>query len=51
VKKLRELSEDELLARTWLPDPVAKAVFSRLHGLDTPERARPRSGGATMDEP
>jgi excinuclease ABC subunit C len=51
VKKLRELSEDELLARTWLPDPVGKAVFSRLHGLDTPERARPRSGGATMDEP
>jgi excinuclease ABC subunit C len=51
VKKLRELSEDELLARTWLPDPVGKAVFSRLHGLDTPERTRPRSGGATMDEP
>ena len=51
VKKLRELTEDELVARTWLPDAVAKAVFARLHGLETPDRARTPSGGATMDEP
>jgi excinuclease ABC subunit C len=50
VKKLRELTEDELVARTWLPDAVAKAVYARLHGLDTPDRARARSSGATMDE-
>jgi excinuclease ABC subunit C len=49
VKKLRELTEDELVARTWLPDAVAKAVFARLHGLDTPDRARTPSGGATME--
>jgi excinuclease ABC subunit C len=50
VKKLRELSEEELVARTWLPDAVAKAVYARLHGLDAPDRARPPAGGATMDE-
>jgi excinuclease ABC subunit C len=50
VKKLRELTEDELVARTWLPDAVAKAVYARLHGLDIPDRARTPSGGATMDE-
>jgi excinuclease ABC subunit C len=49
VKKLRELTEDELVARTWLPDAVARAVYARLHGLDTPDRARTPSGGATMD--
>ena len=41
VKKMRELDEAELLALSWLPDPVAKAVFARLHGLER----------ATMDQP
>jgi excinuclease ABC subunit C len=50
VKKLRALSEEDLLARSWLPDPVGKAVYARLHGLEGPERARPAAGGATMDE-
>ena len=31
VKRLRELSEDELRAVSWLPDPVALAVYERLH--------------------
>jgi excinuclease ABC subunit C len=32
VKKLREASEEELLALTWLPDAVARATFAHLHG-------------------
>jgi excinuclease ABC subunit C len=51
VKKLRELSEDELVARTWLPDAVAKAVYARLHGLDTPDRALRPAEGATIENP
>jgi excinuclease ABC subunit C len=31
VKKLRALSEEELVAVPWLPDAVAHAVFERLH--------------------
>src|SRR6476660_9465395 len=50
VKKLRELSEDELVARTWLPDAVAKAVYARLHGLDPPDRALRPAEGATIEE-
>jgi excinuclease ABC subunit C len=38
VKKLRTLSEDELLAIPWLPEPVARAVFARIHGEPGPER-------------
>jgi excinuclease ABC subunit C len=34
VKKLRELDEEVLVALTWLPDPVARAVYARLHGAD-----------------
>src|SRR5262249_41706054 len=34
VKKLRELDEEALVALTWLPDPVARAVYARLHGVD-----------------
>jgi excinuclease ABC subunit C len=33
VKKLRELSEDDLVALPWLPDAVAKATYAHLHGL------------------
>jgi len=50
VKKLRELSEDELVARTWLPDAVAKAVYARLHGLDPPDRTLRPAEGATIEE-
>ena len=32
VKKMRELDEAEFLALAWLPDPVGRAVFARLHG-------------------
>jgi len=31
VKKLREMSEDELRAVSWLPDPVAHSLYERLH--------------------
>jgi excinuclease ABC subunit C len=32
VKKLRELTDDELVAIPWLPEPVARAVHELLHG-------------------
>jgi excinuclease UvrABC nuclease subunit len=32
VKKLRELTDDELVAIPWLPEPVARAVYEHLHG-------------------
>jgi excinuclease ABC subunit C len=32
VKKLRERSEDELVAIPWLPERVARAVYAKLHG-------------------
>jgi hypothetical protein len=31
VKKLRELTEDDLVAVSWLPDPVARSLYERLH--------------------
>jgi excinuclease ABC subunit C len=34
VKKLRELEEDQLVALTWLPDAVGRAVYARLHGIE-----------------
>jgi len=38
------------VARTWLPDAVAKAVYARLHGLDPPDRALRPAEGATIEE-
>jgi excinuclease ABC subunit C len=32
VKRLRALTEDELVALPWLPDPVGHAVYAQLHG-------------------
>ena len=32
VKKLRERSEDELVAIPWLPERVGRALYARLHG-------------------
>jgi len=40
VKKLRELTEDELVAIPWLPDRVARDVYAHLHGGASGERAR-----------
>ena len=52
--ELRELSEADLLALTWLPDAVGTAVYRRLHGLDTPSPTEKRraevASSATMDE-
>jgi excinuclease ABC subunit C len=31
VKRLRDVAEDDLVAVPWLPEPVARAVFERLH--------------------
>jgi excinuclease ABC subunit C len=36
VKKLRQLDEEELVALSWLPDAVARAVYARLQGLPLP---------------
>jgi excinuclease ABC subunit C len=46
VKRLRELPLDDLLARTWLPDQVARALYAHLHG-EGPVAPRER---ATMDD-
>lgn len=35
VKRLRELEESELVALPWLPAPVGRALYARLHGLDS----------------
>ena len=32
VKRLRELTEEELLGIPWLPDAVARATYAQLHG-------------------
>ena len=32
VRKVQQASLDELLALTWLPDPVAHAVYDRTQG-------------------
>ena len=39
VKKLRELTEDELVAIPWLPERVARDVYAHIHGAA--ERPRP----------
>jgi hypothetical protein len=31
VRRLRELDEEELAALPWLPTPVGRAVYARLH--------------------
>jgi excinuclease ABC subunit C len=36
VKRLRELTEDELVAIPWLPDAVARATYAQLHGGGRP---------------
>ena len=38
VKRLRELTEDDLVAISWLPDTVARAVFEQLHGVGATAR-------------
>jgi excinuclease ABC subunit C len=38
VKRLRELTEDEIVEITWLPEAVGRALFAQLHG--EPMRAR-----------
>jgi excinuclease ABC subunit C len=45
VKKLRERTEDELVALPWLPDRVARALYARLHGeRATMKGSRERNG-------
>ena len=43
VKRLRTLTEEEILALAWLPDTVARATYARLHGLATPSVPSPPS--------
>jgi excinuclease ABC subunit C len=58
LKRLRELGEEELLALSWLPDAVGRAVYTRLHAPSASDRGRTGArrngaggagGGATMD--
>ena len=41
VKRLRALTEEELVAIPWLPDAVANAVFARIHDASTPPPPAP----------
>jgi excinuclease UvrABC nuclease subunit len=40
VKRLRALTEEDLVAIPWLPERVSRAVFAQLHA-PAGERARP----------
>jgi excinuclease ABC subunit C len=40
VRKLRELSEDDLVALRWLPDRVGRALYQHLHGGSVPSWKR-----------
>jgi excinuclease ABC subunit C len=39
VKKIRALTEDELVALPWLPEAVARRVYDRLHTPSAPARS------------
>lgn len=39
VKQLRELTEAEIVAITWLPEAVGRALFAHLHGEPLPAKA------------
>jgi excinuclease ABC subunit C len=39
VKRLRELTEDEIVAIPWLPEAVGRALFAQLHGEPLPAKA------------
>jgi hypothetical protein len=39
VKKIRTLSEEELLAVPWLPDAVGQRIYARLHDPSPPARS------------
>ncbi len=39
VKRMRELTEDEIIAISWLPEAVGRALFAQLHGEPTPSKA------------
>jgi len=41
VKKLRELDEEQFVALTWLPEPVGRAVYARLHGQERAKIEQP----------
>jgi excinuclease ABC subunit C len=43
VKKLRELSEEELVGLAWLPENVGRALYERLHSGSPAPGGRPRS--------
>jgi excinuclease ABC subunit C len=44
VKKLRTLSQDDLLAVPWLPDAVGRRVYDRLHSPSPPARSPAAAG-------
>jgi excinuclease ABC subunit C len=52
IKRLRELTEEDLVALPWLPEAVGRATYAHLHGLvvpptpKPPEPAQPAQNGA-----
>jgi len=51
VKALRACTEDELVALPWLPEPVARAVYAKLHGTVAPPPVARGSMGPVPTEP
>jgi excinuclease ABC subunit C len=49
IKRLRELDEDALLALSWLPDAVGRAVYARLHSPPVPAGGRRASANGATD--
>ena len=47
VKKIRALSEEELLAVPWLPDAVGRRIYDRLHSPSPPARSPVPAGLST----
>ena len=39
VKKIRAMTEEELVGVTWLPDAVGRRIYERLHTPSPPTRA------------
>jgi excinuclease ABC subunit C len=39
VKRMRELTEEEIVAITWLPETVGRALFAHLHGEPIPAKS------------
>ena len=50
VKRLRSLSEDDLVAIPWLPEKAARALYAQLHGSERPRAGYPGPQRATNED-